>query len=294
MLIGLVIAAVVALVALVAAVRREREMRNMAEFLRERPASSNARISVELRSSGALDLAQTINNKLDEIQYERIADAAREQELQRTLSALSHDIRTPLAAAQGYLQLLEVENQDETREHYADVMSKRLTDVRQLLDELLLYAKTQDDAWTPAVQLVDVGELLAEVLASFYPQFAKKGWTPHVELPQEPYIISTDAEALSRIFRNLTANTLRHGIDAPRIVQREGCITFANRIANPESMDTSRLFERFYRGDSARTEGGTGLGLAIVAELAAALGATVKATSASSALSITLNLPASH
>lgn len=290
MVAALAILALVALVAGAAAARRERELRRMAQFLRMRPQASNARIRVEMRSAGTLELAAVVNEKLDEMQRERIAGIERELELQRTLSALSHDIRTPLAAAQGYLQLLEEERGAETREHYEHIMAKRLADVRQLLDELLLYAKAQDDTWQPASEPVDVGQVLAETLASFYPHFTEKGWTPQVELSQEPVVIASDVEALARIFHNLTANTLQHGADAPRIVQRGRTVTFANRLVDPASVDTSRMFERFYRGDGTRADGGTGLGLTIVSELAHALGASVKATTAGSALSITLTL----
>ncbi len=286
-----IIAVIVALVALVAAARREREFRHMARFLRDRPQTSNSRVSVSMRSNGALDLANAMNDKLDDIQTERIQNAEREQELQRTLSALSHDIRTPLAAAQGYLQLLEEESDATAREHYVLAVDRRLTDVRQLLDELLLYAKAKDEAWQPECEPVDVGELLAETLASFYPQFTEKGWSPHVDLSPEPCVASTDAEALTRIFRNLTANALRHGVGAPRIVQKGKTVTFANRVENGADIDPERMFERFYRGDAARADRGTGLGLAIVAELCHALGATAKASVAGNAVSITITLP---
>ena len=285
------IAAVVALVALVAAVRRERELRHMAQFLRERPQASNARLAVQIHSQGALALSQAVNEKLDEIQHERIENAERERELQRTLSALSHDIRTPLAAAQGYLQLFGDENNPAMREHYAHIVEKRLSDVRRLLDELLLYAKVQDDGWQPVFETVNVAEALAETLTSFYPQFVEKGWTPHIDLSAEPYVISTDTEALTRIFHNLTANTLHHGVAAPRIVQHGKTITFANRVAEGTNLDPDHLFDRFYREDSARGAGGSGLGLAIVAELCRALGATIKASTAGNALSIAITLP---
>lgn len=287
---ALAILALVALAAGAAAMRRERELRRMARFLRERPQASNARIRVEMRSPGVLELAAVVNERLDEVQRERIASIERELELQRTLSALSHDIRTPLAAAQGYLQLLEEERDRATRERYETIMGKRLADVRQLLDELLLYAKAHDNTWQPTCEPVDVGQVLAETLASFYPHFTEKGWTPHVELSREPVVITSDAEALARIFHNLTANTLQHGASPPRIVQHGRSVTFANRLVDSAPADTSRMFERFYRGDKTQANGSAGLGLTIVSELAHALGASVEATVMGSTLSITVTL----
>ena len=87
-------------------------------------------------------------------------------------------------------------------------------------------------------------------------------------------VVQADAEALSRIFRNLTANALRHGAAAPVIEQRGGCVTFANLVADPAAIDIDRLFERFYRGAGSE---GFGIGLALAQALVTAQGGTLRA-----------------
>ena len=94
---------------------------------------------------------------------------------------------------------------------------------------------------------------------------------------------------------NLLVNAIRYGTTTPEIeIADEGNqvrISIANRVANPDAIDTSRLFERFYRADHARGATGAGLGLAVCKNLAEAMGATIEAHLAGSLLSIDLVLP---
>lgn len=277
MIVALVILGIVAVIALVQIVRYERELRRMARFLDECPAASNARMTVRVHTRGATRLACAMNEKLDEIQSERQASGEREREVQATLTALSHDIRTPLAGAQGYLQLLDEEDDDVVRARYLESVARRQADVRDLLDELYAYAQTQDPERELVLEPVDVGIALGEALVAFYPQFKEKDWEPDVSLDVIPCRVEAEPDALARMFRNLVSNALRYGVSAPRIVQHNTEVVFANRVADPALIDTARLFDRFYRGSQARVGQGSGLGLAIVAELAGAMGASVHA-----------------
>ena len=84
-----------------------REVRRMARFLRERDARSNARLTVEAPGRSFAELASAVNGQLDAAQEERVAARRQQQEFQRDLASLSHDIRTPLMGAKGYLRLAQ-------------------------------------------------------------------------------------------------------------------------------------------------------------------------------------------
>lgn len=276
---ALVIVAVAAFSAGVAVVglRYERELRRMARFLNEREPSGNARMTAEVRTSGVLGLARGVNAQLDALQGERIASSEAQQAFQVGLTCLSHDIRTPLAGAQGYLQLVESEPDPAAKARYLDAVARRLDDVRQLLDDLFAFAQVQDPSFAVACEPVRAADVLGDVLAGLYPQFRERGWQPVVELDDDA-LVRADHDALARVFRNLVANALRHGADAPAIVQRGGTVTFSNRVADPDALDMDRLFERFYQGAGTRSTAGAGLGLAIVSQLTAAMDAQVAAT----------------
>lgn len=287
-------AAAVALLALAVVVlavqlaRSERELRSIARFLVDRDTLSNTRVTVSVHTRGFVRLGQAINRQIDRHQGERIAAEENKRDLRRGLTYLSHDIRTPLSGAQGYAQLLADEQDETERARYLDVVERRLDDVSGLLDQLYAYAQVQDPDYRIERERVDVSQVLVESLASLYALFKERGWTPDIQLADEPLIALSDGDSLGRIFRNLVVNALRYGSEAPGIVQEGTAITFSNRVANPEAIDAGRLFERFYQGDAARADEGSGLGLAIVAQLAKALDIKLAARLERDVLSISL------
>lgn len=287
-------AAAVALLALAVVVlavqlaRSERELRSIARFLVDRDTLSNTRVTVSVHTRGFVRLGQAINRQIDRHQGERIAAEENKRDLRRGLTYLSHDIRTPLSGAQGYAQLLADEQDETERARYLDVVERRLDDVSGLLDQLYAYAQVQDPDYRIERERVDVSQVLVESLASLYAPFKERGWTPDIQLADEPLIALSDGDSLGRIFRNLVVNALRYGSEAPRIVQEGTAITFSNRVADPEAIDAVRLFERFYQGDAARAGEGSGLGLAIVAQLAKALDIKLAARLERDVLSISL------
>lgn len=292
------IAVVLLAVALVAVVvlasqlvRSELQLRAIAKFLVGRKSASNARVTVFVRTRGFLRLAQAVNRQIDRHQGERIAAEEGKRDLRRGLTYLAHDIRTPLAGAQGYTQLLAAEEDEVLRARYLGVVGRRLDDVEGLLDQLYAYAQAQDPDFRLEREPVDASQVLAEALASLYAQFKEHRWEPVIELSHEALMVGSNADALARIFRNLAVNALRYGCEPPHIVQEGRTVTFENRMADPGSLDADRLFERFYQGDAARGGGGSGLGLAIVAQLAHALSIKASARLDGDVLSVELAFP---
>lgn len=283
------ILALVALGLAVQLVRSERELRSIARFLAERTSHSNARVTIGVHTRGFVRLGQAVNRLLDRQQGEHVAAEEAKRNLERGLTYLSHDIRTPLTGARGYAQLLGEETDEALRARYLEAVDRRLIDVGNLLDQLYVYARVQDPEYRIERETVDANRLLADALVSLYAQFDEKGWAPEVDLADEQLTVRANADALTRIFRNLATNALRYGCDAPRVCQRGAAITFSNRVANPEAIDPARLFERFYQGDAARSGEGSGLGLSIVAHLAKALGISVEARFDGDILSISLD-----
>ncbi len=283
--------AIVVVVLVVQLIRSERELRSIARFLAERDTASNTRVTIGVHTRGFVRLGQAVNRLIDRHQGERIAAEEGKRDLRRGLTYLSHDIRTPLAGAQGYAQLASEEHDPEARARYLDVVARRLDDVEGLLDQLYAYAQVQDPDYRVEREPVEVNEVLAEALASLYAQFKQRSWQPVIQLEDEPLVAPSNADALGRVFRNLAVNALRYGSEPPRIVQRGREMSFSNRVADPDSIDADRLFERFYQGSAARSAEGSGLGLAIVAELAKALGLGLAAHLEADELTITLTFP---
>lgn len=266
-----------------------RELRRMAAFLRTRGPRSNARMATEMPGRSFADLARAVNAELDHADEERRAAQVAQRDFQRDLASLSHDIRTPLMGARGYVQLAAGEPDADRRAHYLEAAGMRLDAMESLLDQLFAYARANDPDMELDVRPVRIHQILAGVLVGHYPAFEERGWEPDVSFDDEGVQIEADPEALARIFDNLVMNALRYGNGAPSVCQRGQCLVFANPVADPSAVDADRLFERFYQADAARAGGGSGLGLAVVASLARAMGIKVAAAVCGDDLRIALS-----
>ncbi|MDM8162682.1 sensor histidine kinase [Collinsella intestinalis] len=309
---------------------RERELGRIACAIEARAEQGlgNARITLHVHSAGLTRLAQALNAEFDRTEEARIAAERAHGAFQQDLASLSHDIRTPLAGAQGYLQLAERTEDAEAAARFRAQATERLATMRELVDSLFDYARASDPDFALELEPVEVMPALSEALLTFYPDLNARGWEPRVLCAEADAGVCTLAnrEALGRVLMNLTVNALRHGMGAPTVeVAREtaspvtpagagtaarngaagtahtasavlpaGSVTmrFANPVADASRIDAERLFDRFYRGNAARTGEGTGLGLAIVARLVEAMGGTVAAQAADGTLTITVALPA--
>lgn len=301
----------------------ERELRRMAKFLRTRDRQSNQRMTTETPGSGFSSLAKAVNEELDEMKSERIASLQRRSDFQRDLASLSHDIRTPLTGAKGFLQLAQDElarmpegtvgaeggaggttataaaadaNANAAQSlslacRYLESAGMRLDDMSALLDQLFAYTRASDPDATLETQRIAILPVLADVLVGHYPTFEQRGWEPAARFKDEGITAEANEEALARIFDNLVNNALRYGTSPLSVTQHERAITFSNRVDPGTSIDTDRLFDRFYRADAARGTRGTGLGLAVAAKLAEAMGMSLHAQLEGDVFSITLTLP---
>lgn len=255
----------------------ERELRYMAHFLHCHERGSNERISVEFATQGIREAASAMNEELDVLRDARIEQEKRQVVFRQDLSSLSHDIRTPLAGAQGYLQLYERTEDPEEQKRCLKEAAARLSVMRDLTDKLFEYAKAVDSDSPLTLERVEAFSVLAEVLAGMYPQFAERSWKPLIKFEDEDVTVLADKEALQRVFSNLLTNALRYGTDAPCIEQEGTVIRISNSVADSFSIDVAHMFDRFYQAETARTNDGSGLGLAIVASLVERMGGNVSA-----------------
>lgn len=274
--------------------RREREISRIARELLNHDIASNARILLHVHTPALEALTQAINALLEAEQERAIAHRRSREAFQEDLAALSHDIRTPLAGAQGYLQLARMT--DNAQEHNNDIVraEERLSSMRTLVDGLFEYAQATDPSFSPECVPVALMPVLSEVLAGMYPRFIAREWEPHISIDDETVSVLADERALTRVLENLMTNALRYGISAPRIVSQTKedrvALCVSNDVPDANALDTNKLFDRFYRAETARSGEGSGLGLAIVAHLVDAMGGEVQAWLDQSTLTIEIIL----
>ncbi len=263
-----------------------RQMLEMARILEETPPESNLALPVEAGGEPARRLCRAVNSRLEKGRELRQETLRRERELKHSMACISHDIRTPLAGAMGYLQLLEEE--PEHRAEYLEIMGRRLKELDGLLDELFLYTRLQSGPLPLSCERTAIIPPLYDALAEFYPQLEAAKMEPKLEFDREDIMAYADREALGRVYRNLIANAVRHGQGTLTISATDRGICFANPLGPGPRPDPSRLFDRLYQGNPARSHGGAGLGLAIVKELMEQMNGKVSAQIAGDELQVEL------
>ena len=266
-------------------------LREAAEELDEKlRTDTNTLISISSGDRAMQSLVTHINWQLQALRRERLRLHSGNAELTAAVTNISHDLRTPLTALCGYLDLLEQEPQTEAAARYLAVIRERTDAMRALTEELFRYSvltATADELHTEPVCLNDV---LEQSLAAAYGALSARGITPSVQLPEEKVIRPLDAAALRRVFDNILSNAAKYSDgDLAVVLAPDGKVTFSNRASALSRVEAARLFDRFYTVDSAR--GSTGLGLSIAKLLTEKLHGTISADYENETLRICIAFP---
>ncbi|HEX2851187.1 MAG TPA: HAMP domain-containing sensor histidine kinase [Acidimicrobiales bacterium] len=220
-------------------------------------------------------LARSVNGMADSL--------ARSRGLERQfLLAVSHDLRTPLTSIRGFAEAI-ADGAAPDHEKAAEVIAAESRRLERLVADLLELAKLDARRFSLDVRRTDVGEVVAVTAEGFRPELDELGVALHVDLPAEPLHASADPDRLAQAVANLVENALKFATSA---------ITVATTATTDEVLivvdddgpgiapdDLPHVFERLYTSSRhPARKAGTGLGLAIVAELVAAMGGRVDAS----------------
>lgn len=269
--------AVLALVLLVRLYLLQKSLDEIGRQLGERlAADTNNLIFLSSRDPHARRLAGALNVQLKQLRRLRQRYENGDRELKEAVTNISHDLRTPLTAICGYLELLDKGERSPAQARYLALIADRAEAMRQLTEELLLYSVAAGPEDTLTLECVDLNAAVEEAVASFYGALVESGVTPSVSLPDERVMRSLDRAALSRVLGNLLNNALRHGGgDLDVALDSAGTITLSNTAPALDEVQVGRLFDRFYTVETGRSS--TGLGLSIAKALTERMGGTISA-----------------
>ncbi len=250
---------------------------------------TNTLIDISSRDGAMRSLADAVNGQLRVLRRERQRFQQGDQELKDAVTNISHDLRTPLTAICGYLDLLEQEEKSPAAARYLAMIENRTEAMRQLTEELFRYSvllSAPDDSR----ETLAVNRVLEESIASFYGALHGRGITPALSIPEAPVLRTLNRSALMRIFGNILSNAIKYSDgDLSVAMDAGGAIVFSNAAASLSPVQAGRLFDRFYTVETARDS--TGLGLSIAKLLTERLGGAISADYAAGRLSVTVRFP---
>lgn len=264
--------------------------KEIAQSFRDRLAEdTNTLIDVSTADPYIRGLASEINVQLRLLRQERRRFQQGDRELKEAVTNISHDLRTPLTAISGYLDLLEREEHSKKAERYLASIRNRTEALKGLTEELFRYSVvTSSQELKP--ERLDVVSVLEESLLSFLATLEQRGIQPQISLPESPLWRQLDPGALNRVFSNILSNALKYADGDLTVTMTEGGrITFSNHAPGLNALTVARLFDRFYTVEMGRNS--TGLGLSIARVLTERMGGTLEAVYKNEELSIQMKLP---
>lgn len=265
--------------------------REIREGLSEKlEVDTNTLLSVSTGDTEMRALAADLNRQLRILRCQRQKYLHGDRELKEAVTNISHDLRTPLTAICGYLELLKGEEMSENAFRYLGFIENRTEALKGLTEELFRYSvitSTPDDL---ELETVHVNEVLEESIAALYAALHQRGISPVIHMPETKVLRRLNRAALSRVFSNILNNVLKYSDgDLEILLTEEGDITFTNTAPTLDEVQVGRLFDRFFSVEAARNS--TGLGLSIARHLMEQMQGSISAAYEDEKFQITLRLP---
>ena len=195
-------------------------------------------------------------------------------DIKKSAENIAHDIRTPLTAVKGYVNLLEKEDLSEEGRKYLEIIKSRVDYMKDMTEELFLSLSMKNRGILD-LKDVDYKALLEEALVSFRCDFEKKGIWPKVMVGEERIIGKADEKALYRVFLNIISNALKYGEGDFVVEMKEnGDTVFSNYAPGMDKIEAARLLDRYYTISDAKASSGIGLSISkeMVEEMGGKLG----------------------
>lgn len=258
------------------------------DLVERRGQDTNTLLSLPCRDRELRRLASALNQELRALRQERLRYQQGDKELKEAVVNISHDLRTPLTAISGYLQLLQGQDLPPDAQRYLEQIGGRTQAMKRLTEELFRYSVVMSEE-NLAREPVDLRRAVEEALLSFYGALEGRGIEPQVRLPETPVIRQLDPAAVNRVLGNILTNALKYSAgDLEVTLEESGRLTFSNAAPGLDPVAAGRLFDRFYTVEAARNS--TGLGLSIAKELTQRMGGEMGAELHNGRLTVWLEL----
>ncbi|MEK8127994.1 HAMP domain-containing sensor histidine kinase [Paenibacillus filicis] len=253
--------------------------------------NANTRILVARDEPAVREVEFAMNaliERLTAIQAQSVnSEAARKQ----LLSAISHDIRTPLTSIIGYVDALkdEIASTPEERQAHLEIISRKGGALKELIEQIFQLAKLDADDIILKPEPLDLAEAAREAVIEWIPELQLRQMEVEAQLPEKPCVVEADRLAVRRILSNLIRNAVQHGQEGGLLgiglsLAENGMayeLVLWDRGPGISEEELPHVFERMYRTAVSRRSlnDGSGLGLAIAKALVEKQGGSIWAES---------------
>ena len=221
---------------------------------------SNVLLTISSGERSVKKLVERINVELKKLLKIKSQYSKGILDLKCSAENVAHDIRTPLTAIKGYVDLLEKEEISSDGRKYLEIIKDRVEYMKALTDELFL-SLSMKNRGIKTLEEIDAKSILEEALVSYYSEFQMKNIEPEIVLPENRVRIKGDEKALYRVYLNIITNALKYGEDFKVEMNEKGDTVFSNYSPSLDSVDVNRLLDRYYTISDAKASSGIGLSI---------------------------------
>lgn len=211
-------------------------------------------------------LANSLNIELKNLRKQKLQYENGNQELKKSITNISHDLRTPLTSISGYVDLLKTQKGKERQEEYLNIIDRKTSDLIVLTEQLFDYSKTMDISPKIEKSNLCLNEILEETLANYYILFKENNIEPTINITSKQIYKMVDRNAIIRIFENILSNVIKYSNGKFNVTLNEkGEIIFSNKSTMLDATTVNKIFNRYFTVEDAKKS--TGLGLSIAKQL---------------------------
>ena len=271
----IVVLSILVITLLIRVVTTNIELKNITRELEEiTEKDTNLLLSTSSGDKSIKILVDSLNKELKKLLSLKREYSKGIFDVKKSAENIAHDIRTPLTAIKGYVDLLEEEELSEEGRKYLEIIRGRTQYLKSLTDELFL-SLSMKSRGVLNLSDIDAKSILEEALVSNYKEFEKKGMTPSFITPNEKVIIKADSKALYRVYSNIISNALKYGEGEFKVeMDEKGNTVFSNLAPNMDSVEANKLLDRYYTISDAKAS--SGIGLSISKEILQEMGGELK------------------
>lgn len=226
-------------------------------------SDTNNLITVSSRDKDIVNLANDLNIQLKTLRKEKLQYINGNNELKKIVTNISHDMRTPLTAISGYIDLI---NESGKNNNYINVIDRKKDELIKLTEQLFDFSKYMEFGINIKKQKCCINDILEESLASYYTFFKSNNITPDIHICNDKIYKNTDKNILNRIFDNILTNILKYCEGEFKVIlSSSGKIIFSNKAQKLDQITVQKIFDRYFTVENAKKS--TGIGLSIAKQL---------------------------
>lgn len=266
-----------------------KSLKNISKQLNKKMVETNNLITISTNNKNINNLANELNKNLKRLHEKENQYNNGNKELYKSITNISHDLRTPLTAIRGYIDLLKKEKDYQKIKNYINIIDNKSLILINLTDQLFDYSKSLDLKDLLNLEKICINNLLEEVILSYYALFKAHKLNPKVNICHEKVYKIIDRTLLIRIFENILSNAFKYADKEIYInMLKDGTIIFSNKTKILDSVSVKKMFDRYFTVENGKRN--SGVGLSIAKQLIDLCGGQIKANYKNNYLIIKLKI----